>query len=76
MAVATAAQKPWTLTSCLGIPSSMLVSRYANVQEHGDLLTLVALELDNLAELLVVHERTVAGELLLERLQQLFGVIL
>lgn len=46
------------------------------IQEHGDLLTLVALELDNLAELLVVHERTVAGELLLERLQQLFGVIL
>lgn len=44
--------------------------------ESGNLLTLVTLELDNLAEVLVVNNGTVACELLLEGLQQLLLVIL
>lgn len=44
--------------------------------ESSDLLTLVALELDNLSELLVVNNGTVACEFLLEGLQQLLLVIL
>jgi hypothetical protein len=44
-------------------------------EKVGDLLALVALELDDLAHLLVVDERAVARELLLERLEQLLGVV-
>lgn len=44
--------------------------------EGSHLLTLVALELDNLSELLVVNNGTVACEFLLEGLQQLLLVIL
>jgi len=44
--------------------------------ESGNLLTLVTLELDNLAEFLVVNNGTVACEFLLESLQELLLVIL
>ena len=44
--------------------------------ERGDLLTLVTLKLDNLSELLVVNNGTVACEFLLEGLQQLLLIIL
>lgn len=44
--------------------------------ESGDLLALVTLELDNLSELLVVNNGTVACKFLLEGLQQLLLVIL
>lgn len=44
--------------------------------ESGDLLTLITLELNDLSELLVVNNSTVACEFLLEGLQQLLLVIL
>lgn len=44
--------------------------------KSSHLLTLVTLELDNLSELLVVNNGTVACEFLLEGLQQLLLVIL
>lgn len=44
-------------------------------QEHGDLLTLIALKLDHLAEFLVIDDGAVASKLLLERLKKLFLVI-
>ena len=40
-------------------------------EEVGDVLTLVALELDDLAKLLVLHHGSVAAELLLEVLEDL-----
>lgn len=46
----------------------MLSLVWRHIQEHGDLLTLVALELNDLSQLLVIYQRSVAGELLLERL--------
>jgi len=45
-------------------------------EERRDLGTLIALQLDNLAHLLVVDERAIASEFLLECLQQLLGIIL
>jgi len=44
-------------------------------EERSDLGALVALELDDLAHFLVVDERSVAGEFLLERLEELLGVV-
>ena len=41
-------------------------------QEHGDLLTLIALKLDHLAKFLVIDDGAVASKLLLERLEKLF----
>jgi len=45
-------------------------------EERRDLDSLVPLELNHLAELLVVDECAVAGKFLLKRLQELLGVIL
>lgn len=45
-------------------------------EERRDLCTLITLELDNLAHLLVVDKSAVAGELLLECFQDLLLVIL
>ena len=44
-------------------------------QEHGDLLTLIALKLDHLAKFLVIDDGAVASKLLLERLEKLFLVV-
>lgn len=46
------------------------------VQEHGDLLALITLKLNHLAHLLIVNDGAVAGKLLLERFEQLLGVVL
>lgn len=45
-------------------------------QESADLLSLVTLKLNDLAELCVVDEGAVASEFLLEMLQELLEVIL
>ena len=55
------------------MPSSILTS--SNAQEHGDLLALIALELDDLAHLLVIDNSAVARKFLLECLEKLLGVI-
>jgi len=47
-----------------------------HTQEHGNFLALVALELDHLAELLVIDNCAIACKFLLERLEQLLQVIL
>ena len=44
-------------------------------QEHGDLLTLIALKLDHLAKFLVIDDGAVASKLLFERLEKLFLVV-
>ena len=45
-------------------------------QELGNLLTLIAAQLDNAAKLIVVHDGAVASKFLLEHLQYLFVIIL
>ena len=57
-----------------GVRSAELRSQH--VQEHGNLLALVTLELDDLAKLIIVHNGAVACKLLLERLEQLLRVVL
>ena len=44
-------------------------------QEHRNLLTLIALKLDDLAKFLVIDKGAIASKLLFERLEKLFLVV-
>ena len=44
-------------------------------QDFQNLLPLISLELDNFTHLLVVYDRAIAGEFLLESLQEFLGII-